>query len=176
MEKRLQKYKYASLLCLLPGFGLIIGLFLIFFAVFEFKSRSFILIILGEMAISVLFFILLKNDAEYQFHYSKESAVLFSREVVDDLNSIEQKLKDFKLKFGNYPDSLEQLEKEYPELHIKDPLSARNPKINKSVDYNYHSFDTTYLLFSSGIDAIPNTKDDIYPSQSKADSILKVKK
>jgi hypothetical protein len=52
---------------------------------------------------------------------------------------------------------------------INDPLQSSTFK-KKTVQFNYRKFGDKYLLFSSGIDEVPNTKDDIFPVISLNDS------
>jgi len=48
-------------------------------------------------------------------------------------------------------------------------LLSRN-SVNKKTKFNYKRVGSKYYLFSSGIDGIPNTSDDIYPTITAADS------
>jgi hypothetical protein len=54
---------------------------------------------------------------------------------------------------------------------IDDPISDVKIKYDKKpVKFNYQRVGNHYYLFSSGVDEIPNTKDDIYPAIAKSDS------
>jgi hypothetical protein len=81
------------------------------------------------------------------------------------LNGLVKELEFYKLKNGSYPDSLEQLPKNQDIFSIYDPLLSRRPG-TKDTKYNYRKTGDTYILFSSGIDRIPHTEDDIYPTDT----------
>lgn len=162
-NRKIKKFYYLSLLCLIPGFGIIIAIILICYAIFKFKSiKLFITIILTT--IGGIF--LMKLDEYYlkqKIMYGKDFENIAVKEAVNDLDEITQKLERYKLKYGDYPDSLQQLGDESPFFSIKDPLLTRNPKVHKFLYYYYKKTADGYSLFSSGRDGIPNTKDDIYP-------------
>jgi hypothetical protein len=84
------------------------------------------------------------------------------------LDWIAVKLEDYKQKYGQYPDSLIQLKCEYPYVIITDPILSRNRTLHKFVGFYYTRHDDAYTLFSSGVDCIPNTSDDIYPDVGKS--------
>lgn len=164
--KRLRKFYYLSLLCLIPGFGILIGIVLLCYAIFVFRNLKLIFVILLTIGAGIL---LLKLDGYYlsrDLKYGKEHDNDFSLLAADDLDKIVQHLDLYKLQHGGYPDSLQQLQKQDPTLNIMDPLLGRNSEAHKFINYYYQRKDDSYILFSSGIDGIPNTKDDIYPRKA----------
>lgn len=166
-KRRLKKFYYLSLLCLLPGLGPLIGIVLLVYAVFIFREIKLILLILLTMAVG---YGLMKLDAAHLRHdmlYGKDSENRYSSLARSMLPDIVRHLELYKANHNRYPDSLKQLEKEYPKLFIIDPLQARNhgrdPITYKFIYFYYLPKDTIYELFSAGVDGIPHTKDDIYP-------------
>jgi hypothetical protein len=110
--------------------------------------------------------VLIKVDSYYlerDLKYGKATENGFVLIAADELDQITKSLQEYKSKYDSYPDSLQQLEKEYPFLSITDPLLGRNSEIHKTINFNYKRTEEGYILFSSGVDGIPNTKDDIYP-------------
>jgi hypothetical protein len=163
-SRREKKFYYLSLLCLIPGFGILIGIGLIFFAIFDFRSRRLFFFILASMAGGL---ILLKIDMWYfinrvpYFEDAVNGRVMLS---ADNLDSIDVKLKVYKERTGSYPDSLQELKKVFPNLRITDPILAFNQNLNKQAhEFHYKKEGNSYVLFSVGKDGIPNTADDIYP-------------
>ena len=77
------------------------------------------------------------------------------------LNSLVKNVEYFKIENGNYPDSLQQVLKKDEFVSIEDPL--RSIEGNKTRNFNYKNLGGRYLLYSSGIDGVANTPDDIYP-------------
>jgi len=159
----IKKFFYLSFFCLVPAFGIVVGIILSIYAIFRFKSIALFLTILFMTAGGML---LIKLDTVYlknRMKYSKDVENSFTLLAANELDEIAQSLQKYKLKHGYFPDSLQQLEKEDVFLSIKDPLLARNPEAHRTLYFNYKKTEAGYILFSSGPDGIPNTKDDIYP-------------
>ena len=97
--------------------------------------------------------------------YSDTAAKGFAQTSQMFINGVVKELEFYKLKNGSYPDSLEQLPRNQDIFSIYDPLLSRRPG-TKNTKFNYKKTGDTYILFSSGIDRIPNTKDDIYPTET----------
>ncbi len=76
-----------------------------------------------------------------------------------EMNSIVKEIEFYKIEHGTYPDSLKQLNAKNEFLDIYDPVQGDNNAI-----FNYHRIGNKYTLFSSGLDQVPGTADDIYPS------------
>jgi hypothetical protein len=165
-NKRLKKFYYLSLLCLIPGFGILIGIVLLVYAIFVFRNVKLLFTILLAMAGG---FLLIKVDSYYleqDVRYGKDAENAFTLLSANGLDAIVQNLELYKLRYQQYPDSLQQLEKVNPELEIRDPLLRRNAKAHKFINFYYKKDGDKYVLFSAGVDGIPNTADDIYPRQT----------
>ena len=163
-NRREKKFYYLSLLCLIPAFGIFIGIGLIFFAIFDFRSRRLFFFILASMAGGL---ILLKIEMWYLTNVLPYTEAAVNGRVMlsaANLDSIDAKLKVYKERTGSYPDSLHELKRVFPNLSITDPVLAFNPNLKKQADeFHYKKEGNSYVLFSVGKDGIPNTADDIYP-------------
>ena len=102
---------------------------------------------------------------ENEVKYGEESSEMFSEWSLKNLDSISNKLEEYKVKRGKYTENLSMLKSQYPELDIIDPLLDRNPEAHSQFNFYYRLSGGKYTLFSSGIDCLPNTADDIYPSK-----------
>lgn len=147
------------LICLLPIFGILISIvFLTLNIIRNDKKgiiyRGFFLII--SMISTCIFFINLINGKGTKEGFAKLTQV--------QLNEVITQIEFYKLQNGFYPDSLQQLNspKKYAVI-IQDPLLVLSKPQSQTI-FNYQRLENHYKLFSSGIDLIANTKDDIYPS------------
>ena len=77
------------------------------------------------------------------------------------LNSLVKNIEFYKLENGQYPDNLQQLLFTDKFAPINDAIQSVQQRQNPF--YNYEKLGDKYLLFSSGQDGIPNTKDDLFP-------------
>jgi len=150
---------------LIPLVGGFVGIGLIALGIFKYKDNKLTLI--GIVAL--LFTIIIYSSLFYYFQYSEAGSRQFAQTSQDFLNSLVKDIEFYKQKKGNYPDSLEQLLPNNKLVWIYDPLLSRRPGNNKT-KFNYRKINDSYLLFSSGPDRTPNTKDDIYPTISLNDS------
>jgi hypothetical protein len=168
-KRRLKKFFYLGALCLLPILGPLFGIVLLVYAVFIFKNIKLIVVILFAMAggfgVTKLYSVYMRHD----ILYGKDAENAYFLLARNDLDAIARNLALYRVRHQRYPDSLKQLEKDNPQLFIKDPLQARNhsrdPKIYPFVCFYYIPKDTAYELFSAGVDGIPHTQDDIYPQK-----------
>jgi hypothetical protein len=151
-----------GLLGLIPVVGLVSGIILLSRGLSKPKDKW--LVIIGSVGIvwTIAFLFLVFNT---DIVGMKTSEIRFSQK---QLNAVMASVEFYKIKNGVYPDSLQQLE-ESSTVWIWDPLRPGG-KVNKTNEYNYQHLGSHYYLFSSGIDGIAGTKDDIYPQLSKADS------
>jgi hypothetical protein len=97
-SKRLKKFYYLSLLCLFPGFGIFIGIILLFYAVFVFRNIKLILVILLIMTGGIT---LMKLDAcqlERELMFGKDTEGLLELHARNDLNVIVRNLELYKVK------------------------------------------------------------------------------
>jgi hypothetical protein len=165
-DKKIRKFYFLSILCLLPVLGIIIGIVLCCFAIFRFKSVALFMVVLVMTTGGVFMIKLDSNYLRNEMRYGKDSDNLNILLAQNDLDEIAKSCESYKLKHGTYPDSLQQLEKENTLLSITDPILDRNPDAHKFIYFYYKKTDQGYILFSSGLDAIPNTRDDIYPRKT----------
>jgi len=163
MSKKINIYYYLSFLCLFPGFGTIFGIVLIFYTYSKFHNKQLLALLLATSVGGIGIGYLISSTLKHEFMYGEEAGNMISRFAVDDLDFIAKKLELYKSVHGSYPDSLAQLKKENRGLNIADPLLTRNPKAHKFLNYFYEKKGDTYILFSSGVDGIPYTSDDLFP-------------
>jgi hypothetical protein len=157
------KYYFLSILCLIPFFGTIVGIVLVFISFFRFRNPRMTGVIMLMTIIGVILEFIFFRKMENEIKYGNETGQQFSIFAADNLDTIAIKLQLYKNNHGEFPENLEGLKKDYPNLLIIDPLLSRNSEVHKFLNYYYFKKDSSYTLFSSGIDGIPNTKDDIYP-------------
>lgn len=104
--------------------------------------------------------------------YAGTHASVFKKGFEDisqiQLNSLVKNIEFYKLAHGQYPDSLRQLLNDDKLAPINDAVQGM--KIKENSYYNYQKTGDKYLLFSSGQDGIPNTKDDLFPQVTITDS------
>jgi len=153
-----------GLLCLIPVIGAVVGIIFIANGISKYKDKWFILMgtggVLFTTGLYFLVFYYLGLGKEIQKDYVPLSQM--------NLNTLMKDIEFYKIKNGVYPDSLEQIRKEDSMAFIVDPLQSQF--WNSSVKFNYQKIGNHYYLFSSGIDGVPNTKDDIYPQVATSDS------
>lgn len=145
-----------GLLGVVPLVGAFVGIALILYGIFKYKDKWLVLIGIGSIAFTVavygtLFYVGFKSD------FGKGQFAQISKM---ELNTLVKQVEFYKIQNGLYPDSLQQLQEKDEFINIHDPLMNNR----KNDLYNYHRVGNKYTLFSSGIDGIPNTSDDIYPS------------
>lgn len=144
---------------LIPLFGGFVGLGLMVLGIFKYKDKKLILI--GFAAF--LFTVAIYSSIFYYGAYSDAAGKQFAQSSQDFLNNLVRDIEFYKRQNGVYPDSLEQLLPDDKFAIIHDPLLSRRPG-TKNTKFNYKRNGDSYILFSSGLDRIPNTKDDIYPT------------
>jgi hypothetical protein len=153
-----------GLLCLIPLVGAFIGLGLLLYGLLKYKDKW--LSIIG--ASGIIWTIIVYST----LFYAGTHASVFKKGFEDisqmQLNSLIKNIEFYKLAHGQYPDSLQQLLKDDKLAPIYDAAQGMNTKENSY--YNYQKTGDKYLLFSSGQDGIPNTKDDLFPQITITDS------
>jgi hypothetical protein len=153
-----------GLLCLIPLVGAFVGLGLLLYGLLKYKDKW--LSIIG--AAGIVWTIIVYST----LFYAGTHASVFKKGFEDisqmQLNSLVKNIEFYKLAHGQYPDSLQQLLKEDKLASIYDAAQGMNTKENSY--YNYQKTGDKYLLFSSGQDGIPNTKDDLFPQVTITDS------
>lgn len=152
-------------LCLIPLVGGIIGIALILNGIFKYKNIK--LTIIGALG---LIFTVAIYSSIYFYSRSDNGRRGFEPFAKSDLNNLMKNIEFYKMQHGVYPDSLKQLKNPKDDfLSIDDPLQVNNSKARNTY-YNYQKVGNKYYLFSSGIDGIPNTKDDLYPDVYNVDT------
>jgi hypothetical protein len=150
---------------LIPLVGGFVGIGLILLGIFKYRDKK--LIVIGTAAL--LFTVILYSLLFYETEYSDAAGKRISKLSQDALNSLVMDIEFYKQKNRVYPDNLEQVKAINKLAWIHDPLQSIGAK-TKETKFNYKKYGDKYLLFSSGIDKIPNTKDDIYPTMTLGDS------
>jgi hypothetical protein len=152
-------YKWAFL-GLIPNVGLISGAILAFKGIFVFKDKKLTVIGIASIAFTFIFwFTLLKisNNSQSNIDFSNKLAI-------SKLNDLVKDIEYHKIGSNIYPDNLEQLHNNNS-FSLLDPMSLSMSSKEKFV---YKKLGDNYTLYSTGLDRIANTKDDLYPSDSIA--------
>lgn len=153
-----------GILCLIPMIGAIVGIGLLLYGIFYYKDKWLIIIGALGLIITVGIFSLMSYDVKHNPDIDKS----FIQTSQMQLNDLMKDVEFYKMQNGVYPDRLEQISTENARVSIDDFLQVR--KERKNTKYNYQKVGDNYYLFSSGIDGIPNTTDDLYPTIEKSDS------
>lgn len=153
-----------GLLCLIPLVGAFVGLGLLLYGLIKYKDKW--LSIIG--AVGILWTILVYST----LFYAGTHASVFKKGFEDisqmQLNSLVKNIEFYKLEHGRYPDNLKQLLDDDKLAPINDAAQGMNTKGESY--YNYEKIGDKYLVFSSGQDGIPKTKDDLFPQITITDS------
>ena len=153
-----------GLLCLMPLIGAFIGFGLLLYGLLKYKDKW--LSIIG--AAGIVWTIIVYSS----LFYAGTHAAVFKNGFKDlsqmQLNSLVKNVEFYKITHGEYPGSLQQLLEDDKLAPINDVVQGMNMK---GVSYyNYEKIGDRYLLFSSGQDGIPNTKDDLFTQMTLRDS------
>lgn len=147
-----------GLICFIPLIGAFAGFIFILQGIFKYKDKWFTLIgVFGILFTIVLYGTLFPEIWNEKIRNEKntEHAKVWMNNLIKDIEF-------YKIQNGKYPKSFDDLDS----YSIYDPTQDSKGKKNC---FNYKLIGDKYLLFSSGIDRIPNTKDDIYPEICIAD-------
>ncbi|MBK0379088.1 hypothetical protein [Mucilaginibacter segetis] len=139
----------------IPLIGGIVGVILFIEGVFKYKDRKLIFIGIADIMFTVIVYSFL-----YFFGNSFFSRKQFADISQNQLNSLVENIEFYKLKYGDYPDSLQQISNDNTTVSIFDP--TQSPR-GTNPNFRYQKFDDGYYLFSAGPDEKPNTDDDIFP-------------
>ena len=151
---------------LIPLIGFFVGMGLILLGGFKYKNRTLVLIGFGSLIPTILIYGFLYLNVNSLS--GKSGFATFCKPQMDQLV---KNLEFYKKEYKVYPDSLEQLRKDQEFLFINDPVQGfGNAKYGNN--YYYRNKGSKYVLFSLGIDGIPYTNDDIFPSSKYFDSTL----
>ncbi|MEP6614852.1 MAG: YcxB family protein [Mucilaginibacter sp.] len=153
-----------GLLGLIPIVGGVAGLIFTLNGISRYKDAKYIL-----MGIACMSFTL--GVAYFAERNLKLEQLFDSGFIVNShfqLNDLMKDVEFYKLRHGQYPDSLAQLSKDGPMISNFDPIQSSHSKYGTG--YNYKKVGNHYYLFSSGLDGVPNTKDDFHPDVAVTDS------
>ena len=150
-----------GLWCIIPLIGAFVGAVIVLKGVFKYKDWKYTLIGALGIAWTVALY-----GSLFIFSQSAAGRDGFKVFTKDNLNHTVADLELYHLQFGQYPDSLTQLKKieQFPPYF--DPMQ----RIGASSYLNYGKVGDKYYLFSSGLDGIPHTEDDLYPTVEISDS------
>lgn len=140
---------------LIPLVGAFVGIGLALYGIFKYKDKKLIFIGLADILFTVIVYSSLIISSDSDAH--KEAFLPFAQ---TQLNTLSKDIEFYKVQYGNYPDSLEQLTAENPNVWIIDPLKGVG---NKNNHFKYKKEPNGYYLFSAGLDGVADTKDDIFP-------------
>ena len=153
-----------GLLCFISLVGAFVGLGLLLYGIIKYKDKWLIAIgafgILFTIAVYSSLFYSMKNASVFQDGFAQISQM--------QLNSLVQNIEFYKLQSGRYPDRLEQLQVYHQLAPIHDAIQSS--QMRENANYIYERVGEQYLLFSSGLDGIANTADDLYPQVTLTDS------
>jgi hypothetical protein len=150
---------------LIPLIGFFVGVWLIIEGAFKYKDRKLILIGIASVMFTVIFY----SSLIYYSQYSVQGRKNFASFSQSYLNSLIKDIEFYKSQKGYYPDSLEELESTDKMVMIYDPILNGRGSPNNGKFY-YKKLGNRYTLFSCGVDEIPNTVDDIFPSMDNLDT------
>ena len=161
------KPNYAwGLLCLVPLIGFFNGIVMIVKGISKYKDIKYTVIGIG----GVLLTIGLYGSLFYQMKFGTAFDSADKEMAVDNLNTLVKSIEFYKLQNNHYPDSLQEVNEGglaviSDNMDKSDMFSFKNVKL-----YNYKKVGNKYILFSSGFDGIPYTKDDVYPTINVSDT------
>lgn len=155
---------WIGLFCIIPLIGAIIGLIILIQGITKYKNKLFSAI----GASGILFTIIIYFSLFYVTKHTYEFKQGFTELSQMELNSLLKNIEFYKIQHGQYPDSLQQLSGDDKTVMIFDAIQINQGR--KATLYNYQKIGNKYLLFSSGNDGVPNTKDDLFPQIPISDS------
>lgn len=161
-SNNLKKLYLWGLVGLIPNIGLIAGIILLWKGIAKYKDKTLVIIGLADIVFTFIFW-------SIYVPYSQKSHMFDEPNIEtanSNLNTAVKNIEFYKYKFGKYPEKI-NLTSEKLEF-IFDPFLIKN---NKLQDLHYKRIRDKYTVFSVGIDRIPNTKDDIFPTITNGDTI-----
>ncbi|WP_460556380.1 hypothetical protein [Ferruginibacter profundus] len=165
MTKNTKPPYLLGLLGLIPLVGAFVGIALILYGIIRYKDKWLIAVGAGCIIFTIIIY-----SSLFSLFKNPKVRNGFADISQKSLNSLCRNIEFYKLEHGSYPDSLPQLLSDVTFAPINDPVAVWG---SKNSYYNYKNLGDKYLVFSSGIDGIENTKDDIYPTIDSAGSKLK---
>jgi hypothetical protein len=153
-----------GILCLLPLIGFFAGVVFLILGIVHYKDKWFSL--MG--AFGIVWTIAIYSSLFYVGFYSSFGKNNFAKLSQQNLNGLVSEIEFYKIQHGNYPDSLKQLSSNNKFIFIHDVIPGKSLGGNDL--YNYEKRGDKYVLFSSGVDGVPYTKDDLFPQVTISDS------
>jgi len=151
---------------LIPLIGAFVGVGLILLGAIKYRNKKLVLIGFAALVPTILIY---GSLIFYDYSPSGRSNwTAFNKPALDQLV---KNIEFYKKQHGIYPDSLEELTKEQEFLSIYDPVQTFT-KSSFGKKYYYKNEGNKYMLFAMGVDGIPFTSDDIFPSSKYFDSTL----
>jgi len=157
-HRKIRNLYYWGLVGFIPNFGVITGIILIVKG-FQYNKVILMLIGVGGILFTVFFWTAL---------FPLLNPKGFEDVSQMQLNGLVKNVEFYKLQHGQYPDSLNQLLRDDKLAPVNDAIQIDHNRQNTY--YNYKKVGEKYLLFSSGQDGLPNTKDDLFPQITTSDS------
>jgi ABC-type transport system substrate-binding protein len=151
---------------LIPLIGFFVGIGLILLGTVKYRNRSLVLIGIAALVPSVLIY-----GSLYLYNFTPSGKSNWTSFCKPQMDQLVKNIEFYKKEHDVYPDSLEQLTKDQQFLFINDPVQTFT-KSKYGDKYIYKKEGTKYILFSMGVDGIPFTSDDIFPSSKYFDSSL----
>jgi hypothetical protein len=151
---------------LIPMVGAFVGIGLILLGLIKYRNKNLVLIGFAAMVPTVLIY-----GSLYHYNFTLSGRKNWTAFCQPQMDQLVKNIEFYKKEYGRYPDSLEQLANDQQFLFINDPVQVftKSAYGNK---YIYKNEGSRYILFSMGVDGIPHTKDDIFPSSKYFDSAL----
>jgi hypothetical protein len=156
---------WLAVFCLIPVLGFFAGILILILGLIKYKNKLFPILGGIGIALNITICTMFIYQAVKKWHPFRDS---FSMVSEMQLETLVKDIEYYKVKNGQYPDSLPQLRKSDKTVSIHDPLQTEWSGPNAR--YNYKKIGEKYTVFSSGPDGIPGTKDDIYPNIEVSDS------
>jgi hypothetical protein len=145
-----------GLLGFIPLVGAFVGLGLMFYGIFEYKSKA-----LTGIGLAGILFTVFVYSSLASFSNSDDVKRMLVPHTRDQLSSLVKNIEFYKMQHGNYPDSLQQLEKDDLMVSIYDPIQSLNK--SEFPAFRYKCTPKGYYLSSIGLDGEADTPDDLFP-------------
>ncbi|GAA4319232.1 hypothetical protein GCM10023184_03880 [Flaviaesturariibacter amylovorans] len=137
--------------------GAFVGLGLILYGIFRYKDKWLVLI----GAFGILFTVGVYTTLFAIGTTMSKSRSLFASLSQMHLNSLVKDVEFYKLQYGQYPDSLQEVPKDQL-APIHDPTQANIDEPMQT--FYYKRVGDGYHLCSKGVDKVLGTADDLYPN------------
>ena len=158
-QKISKRYYWYSIFSIIPIAGLVVGMLLLRKGIIL-KDRFLLFIGVFGILLTSGFFLGGLFYSKYSDVGKKERVELAQMSI----NSVMRDIEYYKLQYGAYPDSLQELKFVDNEVFIMDPLSQKGIFSSKLDLLQYKKIDSShYTVFSAGLDQTRNTSDDVYP-------------